>query len=1155
MADAGQQDNASSMSGYAPRSPEERLPLNVATELSDNFNRLSLATANGTPLPASSPTLSPSAPPERVPSRAPSRARHVSSSATPVPSRTPAPRRTPSSVSLRDERRVSTPSLQKRLSSSSLRSVSTSMNDHSGGPRPSLSRRSSYNHLASPTPTSMWSPKSPLETPVEAAAPTASSIAAEHFKKEIRLHETVDLQSKTLVVIQDACYGHRFSRPRTSKAALSTIVERPERLRASILGLSTAYVRVGKRHAGAAFAPHPDLEIDLLPPPPFQIRKTSRSVPLNSPAVTHVHGAKWMDDLKAMCDAAESRLALNGKELVRPRSSGKDDAANAPKFHEGDLYLCSESLNAFEGALGGVCEAVDAVFAPNSIQRAFVCIRPPGHHCSSSHPSGFCWLNNVHVGIAHAAMTHGLTHAAIIDFDLHHGDGSQAIAWEQNKRAYSAAKNAAPHKKTAIGYYSLHDINSFPCEMGEEDKVRNASVCIDNAHGQSIWNVHLEPWKTPEEFWKLYNSKYTVLLDKARKFLRFHTDRLRDSEGSPPPKAAIFISAGFDASEWEGVGMQRHKVNVPTDFYARFTADVVQLAEEEGTGTDGRIISVLEGGYSDRALTSGVLSHLSGLADTRSTIQAQNADQQSRLASEMIGRLGWNSDADDRMSLAQEDSRAVVFDTEWWNRELLEELETLANPPPPPPAKKPREKTGPTFFAPTQSSAAKVVTPVKERKLMSSPSTDAYVPPPLPEVDWATAAHELFKALIPTDRQTTSCTPEDLNAEASRARRERVMSAEQSGTRAAADEKRMQLRERKPKPSLSSTAKLETPRRPSSRSSRRTTIASVNDLPDPTLGVGSAKDSRRRQSASPSVISDAGDAQTQAGRKSPTRASSRPATAAGTHPSGGVVVRKSRATSASRGSTSKRAASPRKAPPVPKVPSSYLNTIPASSTSEGSQNGEVAQSTQTGATENGNKDQDIDSLTAGVKKLTIKLKVPSPEENAIREKKAAEARKKTGEEPKKVASRKPAATKPTKAADPKASAKNSRPAASPNEPASQSATSDHPNGVKVDVPVPKAEISPLSSPQVDGAGPVSPSISVTSGGEMKSADSNEIPAAVQQTGAVISPPLTPESAQTAHPQITVQPPTASVAAANLPVFTSTSQIPFASGDQPGSQQG
>ncbi|KAL1962625.1 hypothetical protein VTN77DRAFT_9339 [Rasamsonia byssochlamydoides] len=1103
MAGSGhQQDDASSVSGYASLSPG--LPPTATTELSDRFRRLSVATVSGSPLPVSSPTFSP-AYPDKTPSRAPSRARHVSSSATPGSSRNPAPRRTPSSMSLRDERQLSTPSLRKRLSSSSLRSVST-VHEHTGSaPRP-LSRRSSYNHLASP---SMWSPKSPLETPLE--APTASSIGAEHFKREMQLHETVDLQSKTLVVIQDACYGHRFSRPRTSKAALSTIVERPERLRASILGLSAAYVRVGKRHAGSAFAPHPDLIVDILPPPPFQIRKTSRSVPLNSPAVTHVHGTKWMDDLKAMCDAAESRLALNGKELVRPRSAGKDDSANAPKFHEGDLYLCSESLSAFEGALGGVCEAVDAVFSSSSTQRAFVCIRPPGHHCSSNHPSGFCWLNNVHIGIAHAAITHGLTHAAIIDFDLHHGDGSQAIAWEQNQRAVSAAKNAAPHKKTAIGYYSLHDINSYPCEMGEEDKVRNASVCIDNAHGQSIWNVHLEPWKTPEEFWQLYNSKYTVLLDKARKFLRFHTDRLRNSPGSPPPKAAIFLSAGFDASEWEGAGMQRHKVNVPTDFYARFTADVVQLAEEEGLGTDGRIISVLEGGYSDRALTSGVLSHLSGLADPRSSVQEE--DQQSRLASEMIGRLGWNNDVDDRVNLGQENARTVVFDTEWWAPELLQELETLAYPPPTPP-KKP-QKTGPTFFAPTQSSAAKVVAPAKERK--SSPAGMDDIPPPLPDVDWATAAHELFKVLIPSDRQTTSCRPEDLNAEASRVRRERAMTADQSRTHAATDEKRMQLRERKPKSSLPGT-------RPTSRSSRRTTIASVSDLPDQTLRATSRDSSRRRQSSVSPVISD-GDTHAE---RAPTRATSRPATAAGHHSSGAMVVKKSRAPSSSRSSEPKRSSSPKKAPPVPKVPSSHLNTIPASST--GLQNEGSTQPTQTGPTsENGDRrDQDIDSLTAGVRKLTIKLKVPSPEENAIREKKAAEERKKA-EESKKHANKKPVGTKPTKTTVQKPAAKVSRAAPSPEQ-SSQSNLAN--GGIRVEVPAIKAEISPLSSPHVDGAGPVSPSISVTSDG-ISGVTSASNGFAVQQSGPALSPPLTPEFPQkTINPQITVQPPTASAAPAS-----------------------
>lgn len=105
-----------------------------------------------------------------------------------------------------------------------------------------------------------------------------------------------------------------------------------------------------------------------------------------------------------------------------------------------------------------------------------------------------------------------------------------------------------------------------------------------------------------------------MLLDKTRNYLRTQTERLRLVPNGSKPKGAIFLSAGFDASEWESDGMQRHKVNVPTEFYARLTRDVVRIAAEEGSAVDGRIISVLEGGYSDRALCTGVFSHLSGLA-------------------------------------------------------------------------------------------------------------------------------------------------------------------------------------------------------------------------------------------------------------------------------------------------------------------------------------------------------------------------------------------------------------------------------------------------------------------------------------------------------------------------------------------------------------
>lgn len=601
--------------------------------------------------------------------------------------------------------------------------------DSHGAPSsPALRRKSSNFSMRSSSQTR--APPSPV---FEQPPVTAASLAADHFKAELLHHNTYLPEGPdTIVIVHDACYGHRFSRPKVSKSGLSLIVERPERLQAGALGLSSAYVRLGERHADGANPIRPKQEPN--PRIPLRILKSTRSTPIVAPVVANVHGAKWTQELKQMADAAEARLQAGGKELQRPETPTGN--ANKPHLHEGDLYLCKDSLDAFQGAIGGVLDGVDTVFGATASGRdttkAFVCVRPPGHHCSSDHPSGFCWLNNVHIGIEHAALAHGLTHAAIIDFDLHHGDGSQAIAWERNAKAAKAPKNAPLSKKTSIGYYSLHDINSYPCEWGDLEKVQSASLCIENAHSQSIWNVHLQPWKSEEEFWALYESRYLVLLDKARAFLRHHTQRLRSSTGNVQPKAAIFISAGFDASEHEGEGMQRHKVNVPTAFYARFTSDIVKLANEEGTAVDGRVVSVLEGGYSDRALMSGVLSHLVGLTQTTKV------------------------------------HSSPLFDTNWWSMESLSELERLLQPDRQLPIqvkKRPGEQGN--YASPTQSFSAKVVDPEKMYRSVSgtmrSVAPSRPPTPPAPDVDWATAAHELGKLLIPTDRPVVSCRHDELN--------------------------------------------------------------------------------------------------------------------------------------------------------------------------------------------------------------------------------------------------------------------------------------------------------------------------------------------------------------------------------------------------------
>ncbi|KAL8966099.1 MAG: hypothetical protein Q9183_003521, partial [Haloplaca sp. 2 TL-2023] len=919
---------------------------------------------------------------------------HQNGSAPPIPSPR-AVRRTPSSTSVGTNERTVTPVLHKRSSYSSIHGT----NANATPPRsPALRRTSSNISLNQPSMAPRSSLPAPAEEP-EKPPKTAASVAQEYFMRELEVHAEgpgADRSHNTVVILQDDCYGHRYSRPRTSRASLGTIVERPERIHASMLGAATAYVRAGGRHVNSHTGPHPKRKVGLMASMPFRIQNTDRRVSLTSLAATSVHGTKWMSDLKIMCDAAESKLAMTGKELARPQSTDQTTEKNPSdrsKLHEGDLYLCSGSLEALEGSIGGVCEAVDAVFRDSGPNRAFVCIRPPGHHCSADMPSGFCWINNIHIGINYAIKTYDLTHAAIIDFDLHHGDGSQSIAWAHNAKVASMPKNAPQSKRTAIGYFSLHDINSYPCEDGDEDKVRNASLCLENAHGQTIWNVHLQPWKTEKEFWDLYQDRYAVVLAKTRSFLRFHTDRLKQAPLHPRPKAAIFLSAGFDASEWESPGMQRHQVNVPTDFYARFTRDVLAIADEEGLGVDGRVISVLEGGYSDRALMSGVLSHLSGLTaeeDTQTVPIRPNG--LGHEMSQRLGKLEINGHA--RHGSGNVRQPPEPLDPGWWSLPQLEEMEKLVNPPAPAaPPKKVKSAVPTSYSSTTQSYVAKIVSPPQNRRSMSgsvatypSPVTSsprAPSPPP-PPVDWATAAHELSKLLVPSDRQTRSCKPEDLNAEATRVRRDRQSNIGLPMEVPPNDGKRMQLRDRKAKPpKYASDEELE---RPMSRANRRKTIADVAALPqdedgvppmppagDPKKGV---KPKARRSSMASSVSSVSGE-------KPPL---SRLGSSSGIPPSQDTVAaKKNRVPTSSRPEPAKSRPVKSK-PSVPPAPSTL--TVPEKAAPDPSSRKNASEAlSQNDDLQN----QDVDQLASNMKKMSIKLNVPSKDEQKIREAKRAQA--------------------------------------------------------------------------------------------------------------------------------------------------------------------
>ncbi|KAL2105703.1 hypothetical protein VUR80DRAFT_7874 [Thermomyces stellatus] len=809
---------------------------------------------------------------------------------------------------------------------------------------------------------------------------TANSIAKSFFQTDLEFQQGDGDKRPTdvTVVLHDSCYGHRYTRPPATVEDLASIVERPERLKASSLGIALAYVRLGGRHADGEHDVHPKRDPTTIPHLPFRIRRSNRRMPLLSPPVVAVHGKETMKELEAMCGSTLTKLATNRIEIERNQKT-------KPELHSGDLYLGPHSLEAMEGALGAVCEAVDTVFSPGP-RRSYVSIRPPGHHCSADYPSGFCWVNNVHVGIAYAMMNHGLTHAAIIDFDLHHGDGSQAITWNYNERhTYSKGRGGLSQwKKGSIGYFSLHDIESYPCESGNPEKTVNASVCIEDAHGQNIWNVHLKPWANKAEFWELYETRYSVLVEKARSYLKMQSNRLR--EAGKTPQSAVFVSAGFDASEWESGGMQRHAASVPTDFYARITEDVVKMAADPETGTDGRIVSILEGGYSDRAIYSGVCSHLSGLVSSPSPHQEETADpeldpgqDEPRLGMEMGQRLGLTMEKQLTGQSNQRCSNANIYDPTWWSGPELDNLERVLGVAPRQP-KKPRHSMPPTYSSPTHASTARAADPVKlHRSLTKNGHLSRPPTPPPPEVPWTVAVQELRNLLVPEHRPTDSCTITEINEIVAQARQDchvtppASRSPVESQAPTPASGQRAGLRGRKPKV-VEATSEETNAGKPHVKN--RSALHSSRGNAEAPPGV--RRSTRRASTAS--VLTSVDDKAPVTESSVSSRGSSRISDATGGAP---VQVKKAGAVPASRKEPTTRAqGDPVKKPPTRSVPPKRASTSAMAKVKAGV-NGAPGPVSKTAAQKpsirvsesdgRGDGGSGLDIITAGMNKVKITL--------------------------------------------------------------------------------------------------------------------------------------------------------------------------------------
>ncbi|EJD01127.1 Arginase/deacetylase [Fomitiporia mediterranea MF3/22] len=451
----------------------------------------------------------------------------------------------------------------------------------------------------------------------------------------------MDRKSRVAIFLQDACYKHQFIRSND----VSRIVERPERLRALKLGFAAAIARIEEvatgtnkgpinEHKDAVVRSTEDELVAALEKLDMQhdvnvvdIISSSSSVDiLNNKAVKFVHGDiegdVYLENLIKWAKESTDKVQLGESEIPSHLSQGDLYRAYLTSLTCNFPYyllqlVCPGSLDAIQGALGTVCEAVDAILgmpqhdgeslkaAPTN---AFVAIRPPGHHCGEDSPSGFCFMNNVVVAAAHAHLTHGVKKVIIFDIDLHHGNGTQELAWQINEETYrQTLETESAASETSSGlqifYGSLHDVLSFPCEDGNKSIIQAASVSIHGLHGQHIENIHLQEYQSEEDFWKnLYPQQYSKLIKKAEDFVK---DTNKED-------VLVFISCGFDACEHEYPSMSRHNRRVPTSFYFRFAVDANNFANRFA---NGKLISVLEGGYSDRALISGGMAHISGLVD------------------------------------------------------------------------------------------------------------------------------------------------------------------------------------------------------------------------------------------------------------------------------------------------------------------------------------------------------------------------------------------------------------------------------------------------------------------------------------------------------------------------------------------------------------
>ncbi|PKP12470.1 MAG: histone deacetylase [Bacteroidetes bacterium HGW-Bacteroidetes-3] len=258
-------------------------------------------------------------------------------------------------------------------------------------------------------------------------------------------------------------------------------------------------------------------------------------------------------DIKPRCATSEEIGRIHNAKYI----ASVEKTAGLPHCYlDPDTETSPESCSAAKMAAGGFCSAIDSVLK-GEVRNAFAFVRPPGHHAESDRAAGFCLFNNVAIGAMHALQSHQLNKILIVDWDLHHGNGTQHSFYEDNR----------------VVYFSTHQFPFYPGTGSIYEIGRGKGL------GYTI-NVPLAQGPGDAEFMRIYQKLLTPVALEFKPQL-------------------ILISAGFDIYFEDPLGGMR----VTPKGFAGLVRVLMNVADK---CCDGKLAVILEGGYHVQGLTESV---------------------------------------------------------------------------------------------------------------------------------------------------------------------------------------------------------------------------------------------------------------------------------------------------------------------------------------------------------------------------------------------------------------------------------------------------------------------------------------------------------------------------------------------------------------------